>query len=318
MRLAAIATAALLHAAPRRVCHTPRLQLFPEDATSEATPAAPSISFSSLVGFWTIYDAQASEDALNELGKGGDVPRSIVSCTMVLRADGQTSRGSDFPGGQWSLKESTDSETGKERKRVSITLFSKLLRQEWRYEGVVVALQQKEAPSADLGEPDTSNVAEWLQNLGPEKDEASAGVTSSPIAEKSNPWQLRVIGSSSRWDVSDASAPVEIGKSSSFSMVQRTVDRRELVPTIKTFSEAVDPEAVELEQQWRRLTDGEDADSLRQAIEDVKEAKVQYGEDGWMEAIKLREGVDYWHKDDGQEGEGEEPDASSEEDQDVE
>ena len=71
-------------------------------------------------------------------------------------------------------------------------------------------------------------------------------------------------------------------------------------------------------QQWRRLTDGEDADSLRQAIEDVKEAKVQYGEDGWMEAIKLREGVDYWHEDDGQEGEGEEPDASSEEDQDVE
>ena len=54
------------------------------------------------VGFWTIYDELATEDALNALSEGAQVSK-LFSTNMVLRADGQASRGSDFPGGSWSI-----------------------------------------------------------------------------------------------------------------------------------------------------------------------------------------------------------------------
>ena len=57
-----------------------------------------------LVGFYSVYDDLASEDALASKADGGPTA-SIFSATMVLRADGQTSRGSEFPGGSWEAAE---------------------------------------------------------------------------------------------------------------------------------------------------------------------------------------------------------------------
>ena len=45
------------------------------------------------IGFWTVFDDIATEDYLGKASRGEPTP-SLLSTNMVLRADGQTSRGS--------------------------------------------------------------------------------------------------------------------------------------------------------------------------------------------------------------------------------
>jgi hypothetical protein len=233
----------------------------------------PQLTRENLVGFWKIYDSQVADDALSGMAAGGE-PRSIFSAPIVLRADGQTSRGSDFPGGEWSVEDEVSSKTGETLRRVQITLRSRRIRQEWRYVGLAVGVQ---LPS--------------LRSDGEEAAaaEAVAGDSSSPSAAI----DLRVVGQSSRWDVADPSAPKQLGETTSFSMVKTPVDRRKLIPTIRPLSLDVDPEEVRSQSEWRRRREQSEEDEIRQAIEDVRRAKRDFG-DGWREADRLVEGRDFW------------------------
>ena len=96
----------------------------------DASMEVPEINMQELVGFWTVYDEQASEDAMSRLSYGGNMG-SIFSNRMVLRADGQTSRGSEFPGGSWELVDGA----GSNRKRLTMRLKNKVKQQEWRCDG---------------------------------------------------------------------------------------------------------------------------------------------------------------------------------------
>ena len=80
--------------------HRPcRLQLFPGDSPPAAV-APPSGDFDgpnppAVTGFWTIYDDVALEDSMNRAARQEpDGPNSMMSSSIVLRADGFTSRGS--------------------------------------------------------------------------------------------------------------------------------------------------------------------------------------------------------------------------------
>ena len=115
------------------------------------------------------------------------------------------------------------------RRRLRIELKSRLLRQEWRYDGLLFGMQSTE------GELPGSPAS------GGGGGDAGAAI------------EIRVVGKASRWDVSDASAPVPLGEGSSFSMIKKEVDKRTLYPTIKPFSAPVDPEAQRLEDKWSKL-----------------------------------------------------------------
>jgi len=275
---ARIATTALIcFTAPARRFGAPRLQLFPDEAETSPSPDTPELNVTkeSLVGFWQVFDDQASEDAINSMATGGS-PAALFSSTIVLRADGQTSRGSDFPGGTWSLREVASADGGT-RKRLAIELRSRLRRQEWRYDGLLIGLQQSEPPV-------------------PEMDSSSESTPASAAPQI----ELRVVGTAARWDTTDEEAPAAMGKPAAFSMRRIEVDRRKLVPTIKPFSAPIDPEAVKLEQEWRRVRQQSEEDAIRQVLTDVRAAKAEHG-DEWMNEMRVREGVDYWR-------EGEEPD----------
>ena len=58
---------------------------------------------SGATGFWTVYDDLATEDNLGKASRG-EPTTSFLSTSMILRADGQTSRGSDFIKGRWELE----------------------------------------------------------------------------------------------------------------------------------------------------------------------------------------------------------------------
>ena len=280
--VAALPCALLLLHAPvqtRRACQQRlRLGLFPDEDTPDAenAPQAPPspptaplpLTRDDLVGFWQIFDEQASVDSLNALAMG-DSPGTVFSSTIVLRADGQTSRGSDFPGGTWEFSEAMAPD-GRTRKRLKIVLRSRLLREEWRYDGLIFGLQ--EDTETPLGE--------------------AKGVATQSSAEA--PIEIRVVGKATRWDVSDEDAPTAVGdEASSFSMTKKDVDRRKLIPTVKPFSAPVDPESVRLEQAWRQMREESEEDDIRKAIEEVRKAKAEHGE-GWADAIRPVEGVDYW------------------------
>ena len=284
---------------PRLPC-APRLQLFPDD--DPAPPPAPFpdadepqeelLTRENLVGFWRIFDEQASEDNLNAMANGVNIDK-MFSTTLVLRADGQTSRGSDFPGGDWAMREVLAAD-GTRRKRISIALRSKLLGQEWKYDGLLFGLEQPEEPSIDtmMGELAAAE----------RKRMAESAKTAAP------PVEIRVVGTATKWDVSNPDAPSLVGTNQSFSMVKMSVDRQKLTPTIKPFSAPVDPESVKLEQAWRRERELNEEEDIRRAIADVKKAKADYGEDGWVDAVRPREGVDFWKV-------GEEPEAAEEEEE---
>lgn len=251
------------------------------DTTAQTQVAMPTLDENSLVGFWTIFDEQATEDTLNSMTSGGATKPSLFSAPLVLRADGRTSRGSDFPGGTWEVTEQIGTDGGA-RKRLSIVLQSKLLKQEWRYEGLVFALQMALEPSLD----DDAAASAARPSLSPPPPPPSMS-PSLPALE------IRVVGQSCRWELSPESEPKPMGKPASFSMIKKDVDRRKLTPTIKPLSQPVDPEEVRRESEWRRLVERSEEDEIRRAIEDVQKMKEEHG-DGWRDADQLQEGRDFW------------------------
>ncbi len=268
------------------VCRSPapRAGLFPD---SSSQPEVAPLSKQDLVGFWTVYDDLAADDA-SKLLDAGQEPDSMFSATMVLRADGKTSRGSEFPGGEWSIVEK------KGRKALRATLRNRARREEWKLDGTLFRVSLDAVLKLER---------EMKREL---RDPADAGLQApepaSPAADGMGSLQLRVVGNASRWDVSDPAAPALLS-ASDFSMVKMEVDRGELTPTIKPFSRPVDPEEVRREQEWRRLRDETEAEQIRRAIEEVRELRRTYGEEAWREQAELKEGVDFWKL-------GEEPGAS--------
>ena len=246
--------------------------LFPDVDGGGAMQQPPELTREGIIGFWTIFDEQATEDTLNDMAAGGASKTSLFSAPLILRADGRTSRGSDFPGGEWSMNEVT-SEDGSTRKRLSITLRSNLLRQEWRYEGLLFALAIQDEPPPMEGMPPMPKLIGETSQAGKP--------------------QVRVVGKATRWDISDRDAPQALGGETSFSMVRKEVDRRKLTPTIKPLSSIVDPDDVRLQNEWRRLKERSEEEEIRRAIDEVKKSKDEYGK-GWLEADRLKEGVDYW------------------------
>ena len=178
--------------------------IFPEEGEQSDNRRA-AIAEQDLVGFWTIYDEQASQDAMGRMTTGAEVG-SIFSSRMVLRADGQTSRGSDFPGGNWELV----SEESSRRKRMRLTLRNRAKREEWRYDGLVFWLETSAAPPG----VDPSDL------LAKSVLEASAGVAE--VGEEDPKLELRVVGKAGRWDMSDEGAARRLGEGR-FSMIKLDV-----------------------------------------------------------------------------------------------
>ena len=232
------------------------MSIFPSEDGGQRAAAEPRVKLPlesaqppALVGFYSVYDDLASEDALASMADGGPTA-SIFSATMVLRADGQTSRGSEFPGGSWAAAERDG------RVRLSMTLRAGRARaEERRYDGLVLEF---EAP------PDFDDDGE----APPPPDAASE-------AGGSGRTELRVVGEVSRWSTADAAAPRQLGEPKPFSMVGIEVDRTTLTPTIKPRAQELDPAEVRRQQEWQRVRDRSEADALRQVLNDVRELKAE-------------------------------------------
>lgn len=272
------ATAAAAAAAGVR-SQRPSMSVFPEEPGAAPTPppAAPArLSRESAIGFWTIYDDLAAEDALNDMA-AGDNFKSTLSSSIVLRADGQTSRGSAFPGGEWTLEQGPmgGAEGASLRWRLRMRLRSQLLREELRYDGLLFGLQSMELPPPGRGAA-----------AGAEAVAAALSANQGSQGSASDEIELRIVGNASRWDIKDEGAPQMVGECRAFSMLKKNVDRRKLTPTIKPWTAPIDPEDVRIQQEWRRLRDREEEDDLRQAIDDVRQAKEADG-DGWLERMRV-------------------------------
>ena len=132
-----------------------------------------------------------------------DGPNSIMSASIVLRADGFTSRGSEFTRGTWQV------EPQEARRRLSITLEARALQEEIRYDGLLVKLDTAE-----------TGMAQAL---------AAALPTATPQDELPQT-ELRVVGQASRYKVGGEGEP-ELLKRTAFSMIKLEVDRSQLTPT---------------------------------------------------------------------------------------
>ena len=252
---ASTARAARLRGACASLLCLRMMSIFPSEDGGQRAAAEPRVKLPlesaqppALVGFYSVYDDLASEDALASMADGGPTA-SIFSATMVLRADGQTSRGSEFPGGSWAAAERDG------RVRLSMTLRAGRARaEERRYDGLVLEF---EAP------PDFDDDGE-----APPPDAASE-------AGGSGRTELRVVGEVSRWSTADAAAPRQLGEPKPFSMVGIEVDRTTLTPTIKPRAQELDPAEVRRQQEWQRVRDRSEADALRQVLNDVRELKAE-------------------------------------------
>ena len=196
--------------------HRPcRLQIFPGD--SPAAVAPPSGDFDgrnppAVTGFWTIYDDVAMEDSMNRAARQEpEGPNSMMSASIVLRADGFTSRGSEFTRGTWEVEEQGA------RRRLRITLEARALQEEIRYDGLLVKLDTAETGMAQA-------LAAALPKGSASQEEAI------PQTE------LRVVGQASRYRVGgegfeEGSEP-ELMKTTAFSMIKLEVHRTTLILTL--------------------------------------------------------------------------------------
>ena len=208
--------------------HRPcQLSIFPGDST---TAAPPSGDFDgpnppAVTGFWTIYDDLAMEDSLNRAARQEpDGPNSLMSASIVLRADGFTSRGSDFTQGRWRV------EAQEARRRLIITLEARAQQEEIHYDGLLVKLDTAE-----------TGIAQALAAALPEMGAGSA--------EERPQMELRVVGQASRYRVGGEGEPaLVLLKSTAFSMIKLEVDRSTLTPTIRAFCQPVDPKEVKRQQ----------------------------------------------------------------------
>ena len=194
--------------------HRPcRLQIFPGD--SPAAVAPPSGDFDgpnppAVTGFWTIYDDVAMEDSMNRAARQEpEGPNSMMSASIVLRADGFTSRGSEFTRGTWEVEEQGA------RRRLRITLEARALQEEIRYDGLLVKLDTAE-----------TGMAQALAAALPKGSQEEA----IPQTE------LRVVGQASRYRVGgegfeEGSEP-ELMKTTAFSMIKLEVHRTTLTFTL--------------------------------------------------------------------------------------
>ncbi|KAL1504101.1 hypothetical protein AB1Y20_010511 [Prymnesium parvum] len=245
--------------------------IFPEDGEPAAAAEGRrrvGLEAKEMVGFWTVYDDLAMEDALGRMAYGASAG-SIFSSRVVLRADGQISRGSNFPGGEWTL--CGESEGG--RKRMRLTLLNKAERQEWRYDGLVFWLEL----GADLP-------AEGLGSLGHAPPTAGGG--GGGAGSQASTCELRVIGTTERWDVSSLT-PTMMTKGR-FSMVKLEVNRTTLTPTIKPFTREADPDEIRKEQEVLRRKDVAEAEDLRQLLDDVRQMKREHAAD-WQQRMRPSE-----------------------------
>lgn len=188
--------------------HRPaRLQLFPGDLPPAAV-APPSGDFDgpnppAVTGFWTIYDDVALEDSMNRAARQEpDGPNSMMSSSIVLRADGFTSRGSEFTRGTWEVEEQGA------RLRLRITLQARALHEEIRYDGLLVKLDTAETGMA------LDALAAALQGPGAPEE----GVPQT---------ELRVVGQASRYRVGgegfEEGGEPELMKTTAFSMIKLEV-----------------------------------------------------------------------------------------------
>lgn len=229
------------------------MMIFPEGAQPEPREAlAAEEIHAEVTGFWTIYDELAMQDSLNVVSDGGPMNTPLFSTNMVLRVDGQASRGSDFPGGEWSLVEDGI------RRRLKMVLRNRRLQQERRYDGLLFSLS--------MADPEAMPQDELVKAAMGSDDGAGAVDGSST---------LRIVGTVTTWNVTspNGEGAVMIGDKVSFSMVKLAVDRTKLVPTIKPWSRELTPEELEEEMKTQRAKDREDAEEIRKLINDVREAK---------------------------------------------
>ena len=224
----------------------PPTLLFPGEPDVAPTPCTRD----QLVGFWTVYDELAPSDALNLVAAGGS-PRSMFGASMVLRADGKTSRGSEYPGGSWTLQPRDG------KRHLCMTLYSRLKQQELRYDGIVLRVAFE--PSAVTGEVEGA-VEETLSGI-----EADAAALAG----------LRVVGRVTKWDVSDGEGK-QLGGEEPFSMVQLEVNRTKLTPMIRPFSKEVPAEELEKEMKSQRAADRAEADELREVIKQACASTATY------------------------------------------
>jgi hypothetical protein len=278
--------------------HRPcRLQIFPGD--SPAAVAPPSGDFDgpnppAVTGFWTIYDDVAMEDSMNRAARQEpEGPNSMMSASIVLRADGFTSRGSEFTRGTWQVEEQGD------RRRLRITLEARALQEEIRYDGLLVKLDTAETGMAQV-------LAAALPKGAAAREEAI------PQTE------LRVVGQASRYRVGgegfEEGGEPELMKTTAFSMIKlevhRTtltlspdpdpdpdpnpdlnpnpdqVDRTTLTPTIRAFCQPVDPIEVKRQQAEQRGLDVAETMELKAFLSDVR-ARKQTDPDNWQGSFNI-------------------------------
>jgi hypothetical protein len=236
---------------------TPRarrpLLLFPEAVGPEPEETGSlEVLQAETTGFWTIYDELAVQDSVAMVAGGGPMSSALFSTNMVLRADGQASRGSAFPGGEWSIVEDGG------RRRLKMVLRSRLLQQERRYDGLLFSLSMSEGQS--MPQDAVAKASMGGDGLGASQDGSPS---------------LRVVGTVTAWNSTSPNSEggIMIGGSASFSMVKLALDRKKLIPTIRPWSRELSPEEMEEEMRTQRAKDTEDADEIRQLLEDVRRAK---------------------------------------------
>lgn len=250
--------------------HRPcRLQIFPGD--SPAAVAPPSGDFDgpnppAVTGFWTIYDDVAMEDSMNRAARQEpEGPNSMMSASIVLRADGFTSRGSEFTRGTWQVEEQGD------RRRLRITLEARALQEEIRYDGLLVKLDTAETGMAQV-------LAAALPKGAAAREEAI------PQTE------LRVVGQASRYRVGgegfEEGGEPELMKTTAFSMIKLEVDRTTLTPTIRAFCQPVDPIEVKRQQAEQRGLDVAETMELKAFLSDVR-ARKQTDPDNWQGSFNI-------------------------------
>lgn len=113
------------------------------------------------------------------------------------------------------------------------------------------------------------------------------------------PFELRVVGSAERWDMSGDEPSMT--STSRFSMVKLDVDRTKLVPTIKPFSREAHPDEIRREQEVLRKKDMDEANDMRKLLDDVRKLKSEGVED-WMERMRPDESMLYDEEDGGMDG----------------
>mmetsp|Transcript_155256 Transcript_155256/g.275355 ORF Transcript_155256/g.275355 Transcript_155256/m.275355 type:complete len:410 (+) Transcript_155256:99-1328(+) len=272
-----------------RIATPPRAQLFPDEPLNQkkAIDRTQALSHAELTGFWRITDPLATADGLQQAAKDGDFDRNMISTNMVLRADNQTSRGSDFPGGRWWTYKDKDTGTA----RLAMVLKSKRLKQEIHYDGLMYIFEM------DVPKPppvDCSRMS-FEERLA----ESKLAWERMHMQELPGP-KVQVTGNWSKYDmraVKEGGEPVLIETGDHFSMEKLNLDRSKMVATIQP----VDPRRQMMRAQAQEELFRQEAKEEEEALEELLKLRddliAKHGPDKWQEHLELVEGVHYFKKD---------------------